>query len=160
MDPLKDAMKEAKQRKSEKVNTVSDELEVINRRHQENEEKIRKLKITIAELEAEYKGNDQEVSLGPQEVEQARKDEHLKQRYLEIVEEKKDEKCSDEGDGDMWDAFRAAAKDNDNSTNKSSRCLLPAGVLLGKYHESVIYNLQANGLQDMKEKYEKFFSKQ
>ena len=69
----------------EKVNAVSDELEEINRREQENEEEIRKLKITIAELEAEYKGNDQEVSVGPQEVEQARKAAHLKQRQVEDI---------------------------------------------------------------------------
>ena len=37
LDPLKDSLKEAKQRKAEKVNTVSNELEEIDRRHQDNE---------------------------------------------------------------------------------------------------------------------------
>lgn len=74
----------------EKVCGLDDELEEIDRREQENQADIRKEKITIAELEAEYNSTEDENSIGPQEVEQARRAAHVKQREVEDKAGEKD----------------------------------------------------------------------
>ena len=59
----------------------------------------------------------------------------------------------------MWDAFRKSGNSEIDKSSRASSNLLPSGVLLGKFHESVLFNLHADGINDQRKKFEKFVKK-
>ena len=90
------------ERLEEEVVGVEDEREELGRREEEKRANISRIKITIAELEAEYQSMEEEVGGGKEEVEVARKLVRQRQRQ---VEEKQAEK--EEGE-QSWRRLRAA----------------------------------------------------
>ena len=65
----------------------------------------------------------------------------------------------EEENEDMWDAFRKSGNSEIDKSSRASSNLLPSGVLLGKFHENVLFNLHADGIIDQREKFEKFVKK-
>ena len=59
----------------------------------------------------------------------------------------------------MWDAFRKSGNSEIDKSSRASSNLLPSGVLLGKFHENVLFNLHADGINDQRKKFEKFVKK-
>ena len=59
----------------------------------------------------------------------------------------------------MWDAFRKSGNSEIDKSSRASSNLLPSGVLLGKFHENVLFNLHADGILDQRKKFEKFVKK-
>ena len=59
----------------------------------------------------------------------------------------------------MWDAFRKSGNSAIDKSSRASSNLLPSGVLLGKFHENVLFNLHADGINDQRKKFEKFVKK-
>ena len=64
-----------------------------------------------------------------------------------------------EGSENMWDAFRKSGNSAIDKSSRASSNLLPSGVLLGKFHENVLFNLHADGINDQRKKFEKFVKK-
>ena len=59
----------------------------------------------------------------------------------------------------MWDAFRKSGNSEIDKSSRASSNLLPSGALLGKFHENVLFNLHADGINDQRKKFEKFVKK-
>ena len=59
----------------------------------------------------------------------------------------------------MWDAFRKSGNSEIDKVSRASSNLLPGGVLLGKFHENVLFNLHADGIDDQRKKFESFVKK-
>jgi len=59
----------------------------------------------------------------------------------------------------MWDAFRKSGNSEIDKLSRASSNLLPGGVLLGKFHENVLFNLHADGIEDQRKKFERFVKK-
>ena len=78
------------------------------------------------------------------------------QAKKKTVEEKA--KSVDESEN-MWDAFRKSGNSEIDKSSRASSNLLPSGVLLGKFHENVLFNLHADGILDQRKKFEKFVKK-
>jgi len=59
----------------------------------------------------------------------------------------------------MWDAFRNSGNSEIDKSSRASSNLLPSGVLIGKFHENVLFNLHADGIIDQRKKFERFVKK-
>ena len=81
----------------------------------------------------------------------------LKERNRAREEEKRK---VEQQEGDMWDTFKGAARGSVDDRSRASSNLLPGGVMVGKFHESVLANLNSEGgLREQKELFEKFVLK-
>lgn len=65
----------------------------------------------------------------------------------------------EEGTEVMWSTLREQARSRVDGTSRATSNLLPGGVLVGKFHESVLVNLHAEGLEDQRRKFERFVAK-
>ena len=65
----------------------------------------------------------------------------------------------EEGTEAMWSTYREQARSRVDGASRASSNLLPGGVLVGKFHESVLVNLHAEGLEDQRRKFERFVAK-
>ena len=79
------------ERLEEELVVVEEEKEEVKRREEEKRANISRIKITIAELEAEYQSMEEEVGGGKEEVESARKRVRQKQRQVEEKQAEKEE---------------------------------------------------------------------
>jgi len=59
----------------------------------------------------------------------------------------------------MWEAFRKSGNSEIDVSSRASSNLLPGGVLVGKFHENVLFNLHADGINDQRKKFEEFVRK-
>ena len=59
----------------------------------------------------------------------------------------------------MWEAFRKSGNSEIDVSSRASSNLLPGGVLVGKFHENVLFNLHADGINDQRKKFEEFVKK-
>ena len=65
----------------------------------------------------------------------------------------------EEGTEAMWNTYREQARSRVDGASRATSNLLPGGVLVGKFHESVLVNLHAEGLEDQRRKFERFVAK-
>merc|ERR1719341_1337383 len=73
--------------------------------------------------------------------------------------EEESAKPAEEESENMWDAFRKSGNSEIDKVSRASSNLLPGGVLLGKFHENVLFNLHADGIEDQRKKFENFVKK-
>ena len=73
--------------------------------------------------------------------------------------EEESAKPAEEESENMWDAFRKSGNSEIDKVSRASSNLLPGGVLLGKFHENVLFNLHADGIDDQRKKFENFVKK-
>ena len=64
-----------------------------------------------------------------------------------------------QGNESMWEAFRKSGNSEIDVSSRASSNLLPGGVLVGKFHENVLFNLHADGINDQRKKFEEFVKK-
>ena len=71
-----------------------------------------------------------------------------------------EQRALEQQEGDMWAVFRGAARGSVDNRSRASSNLLPGGVMVGKFHESVLANLNSEGgLLEQKELFKKFVLK-
>ena len=109
--------------------------------------------------ELEHKLESKDIQDTPTKTEERRS--RLKEMMMKLQAKKKsvEESAKPIEEENMWDAFRKSGNSEIDKSSRASSNLLPSGVLLGKFHENVLFNLHADGIIDQREKFEKFVKK-
>ena len=109
--------------------------------------------------ELDQKLESKDIQDTPTKTEERRS--RIKEMMMKLQAKKKSVEVSAKPieEKNMWDAFRKSGNSEIDKSSRASSNLLPSGVLLGKFHENVLFNLHADGIIDQREKFEKFVKK-
>ena len=109
--------------------------------------------------ELDHKLESKDIQDTPTKTEERRS--RIKEMMMKLQAKKKSVEVSAKPieNENMWDAFRKSGNSEIDKSSRASSNLLPSGVLLGKFHENVLFNLHADGIIDQREKFEKFVKK-